>query len=198
MEDTLDSLIPEQANRKRVFEKLYDILVAHAGTDYYRSERYQYDEQSLKKMALNLERGIFNYTLQQHSHLPNKTWNPVFQSAYINRAVTVHTNLNPDSYIKNRNLLKRLLDKDVNEFELCYFGPGDMFPERYNEILEKYSDKNAGLAPKPVVAESDGMFKCGKCKTYKTTYYQLQTRSADEPLTTFVTCTNCNNRWKFN
>jgi len=43
----------------------------------------------------------------------------------------------------------------------------------------------------------DGVFKCGKCKSMKTTYYQMQTRSADEPLTTFVTCLNCEKRWKF-
>ena len=42
-----------------------------------------------------------------------------------------------------------------------------------------------------------GMFKCGKCKERNCTYFQLQTRSADEPMTTFVTCLNCNNRWKF-
>lgn len=41
------------------------------------------------------------------------------------------------------------------------------------------------------------MFKCGKCHQRKTTYYQMQTRSADEPMTTFVTCVNCDNRWKF-
>ncbi|WVZ61013.1 hypothetical protein U9M48_010953 [Paspalum notatum var. saurae] len=40
-------------------------------------------------------------------------------------------------------------------------------------------------------------FKCGRCGQRKTTYYQLQTRSADEPMTTFVTCVNCNNHWKF-
>lgn len=44
---------------------------------------------------------------------------------------------------------------------------------------------------------STDQFKCGKCKQRKCTYYQLQTRSADEPMTTFVTCVNCNNRWKF-
>ena len=196
MEDTLDTLIPEQASRKRVFEKLYDVLVTHAGTDYYSSGDHQHDKTSLKKMALNLERGIFNYVLQQSS-LTNKTWDPKFQSAYINRAVTIYTNLNPESYIKNRNLLKRLLDKQINEFELCNFGSGDMFPERYNQIVEKYSDKNAGLAPKPMMPDTDSMFKCGRCKKYKTTYYQLQTRSADEAATTFVTCLNCNNRWKF-
>jgi len=45
-------------------------------------------------------------------------------------------------------------------------------------------------------AETD-QFKCGRCKQRKCKYYQLQTRSADEPMTTFVTCINCNNRWKF-
>ena len=40
-------------------------------------------------------------------------------------------------------------------------------------------------------------FQCGKCKQRKTTFFQLQTRSADEPMTTFVTCVVCSNRWKF-
>jgi len=42
----------------------------------------------------------------------------------------------------------------------------------------------------------EGQFKCGKCKSKKTDYYQLQTRSADEPMTTYVTCKSCGNRWK--
>jgi transcription elongation factor S-II len=44
-------------------------------------------------------------------------------------------------------------------------------------------------------AETD-QFRCGKCGQRKTKYYQLQTRSADEPMTTFVTCLNCNHRWR--
>jgi transcription elongation factor S-II len=43
----------------------------------------------------------------------------------------------------------------------------------------------------------EGQFKCGKCKSKKTDYYQMQTRSADEPMTTYVTCMACGNRWKF-
>ena len=39
-------------------------------------------------------------------------------------------------------------------------------------------------------------FKCGRCKSRKCTYYELQTRSADEGMTTFITCINCGNRWK--
>lgn len=40
------------------------------------------------------------------------------------------------------------------------------------------------------------MFKCNKCKSSKCTYTQLQTRSSDEPMTTFVCCLSCGNRWK--
>jgi len=47
------------------------------------------------------------------------------------------------------------------------------------------------------VKRSAGQFPCGKCKSLDTAYFQMQTRSADEPMTTFVTCRNCGNRWKF-
>ncbi|XP_029105662.1 transcription elongation factor A protein 2 isoform X2 [Scleropages formosus] len=40
------------------------------------------------------------------------------------------------------------------------------------------------------------MFVCGKCKGKNCTYTQVQTRSADEPMTTFVLCNECGNRWK--
>lgn len=40
-------------------------------------------------------------------------------------------------------------------------------------------------------------FQCGKCRKWETTYFQMQTRSADEPMTTFVQCVNCGARWRF-
>ncbi|KAH1096058.1 hypothetical protein J1N35_012979 [Gossypium stocksii] len=40
-------------------------------------------------------------------------------------------------------------------------------------------------------------FKCGRCGKRHTSFYQMQTRSADEPRTTYVTCVNCNNQWEF-
>ena len=40
------------------------------------------------------------------------------------------------------------------------------------------------------------LFTCSRCKKSECTYYQIQTRSADEPMTCFVTCLNCGKRWK--
>ncbi|XP_018610347.1 transcription elongation factor A protein 3 isoform X7 [Scleropages formosus] len=40
------------------------------------------------------------------------------------------------------------------------------------------------------------LLQCAKCKKKNCTYNQVQTRSADEPMTTFVLCNECGNRWK--
>lgn len=54
--------------------------------------------------------------------------------------------------------------------------------------------KNAEVArPERSISTS---FECGKCKQKKVAYNQAQTRSADEPMTTFCECQNCGNRWK--
>ena len=42
----------------------------------------------------------------------------------------------------------------------------------------------------------DGAFTCKRCKSKQTTHYSIQTRSADEPMTTYVTCKNCSCVWK--
>jgi hypothetical protein len=43
----------------------------------------------------------------------------------------------------------------------------------------------------------EGVFECYKCGGRKTISFALQTRSADEPMTNFVTCTNqdCKAKW---
>lgn len=40
------------------------------------------------------------------------------------------------------------------------------------------------------------LLKCGRCKKNDCTYHEMQTRSADEPMTVFVLCNFCGNRWK--
>jgi hypothetical protein len=42
----------------------------------------------------------------------------------------------------------------------------------------------------------EGLYKCPKCSRSETVFYQMQTRSADEPMTTFITCILCNHSWR--
>ena len=43
----------------------------------------------------------------------------------------------------------------------------------------------------------DGILKCPKCRSMKTEYTEVQTRSADEPTTKKCFCNDCTYRWKF-
>lgn len=44
--------------------------------------------------------------------------------------------------------------------------------------------------------EEEGMLECRKCKGRTIAVVQVQTRSADEPMTCFCTCRTCGNKWK--
>lgn len=76
--------------------------------------------------------------------------------------------------------------------------PQEMASEDLKSEIKRLEEKNLFNAQgaKEERAITD-RFTCGKCKQKKVSYYQMQTRSADEPLTTFCTCENCGNRWKF-
>lgn len=65
---------------------------------------------------------------------------------------------------------------------------------RVDSMIAEQNLLNSQMA-KDNSAETD-QFKCGRCNQRKCKYYQMQTRSADEPMTTFVTCVNCGNRWR--
>lgn len=62
---------------------------------------------------------------------------------------------------------------------------------------EKLASENMREAMVPQVERSiSTSLQCGKCGQRKVSYSQAQTRSADEPMTTFCECTVCGKRWK--
>lgn len=99
---------------------------------------------------------------------------------------------------KNPDLRDRLLTKQISPSTFINMTPNEMAPEALKKEIEKLHKQNLfdaqGATEKRAVTDR---FTCGKCKHKKVSYYQMQTRSADEPLTTFCTCENCGNRWKF-
>lgn len=187
-----DDFIPKHESRERVYKKLFKLIVEYTGNDGNRTTMQNYSLNDIQKIVLNIEKGIYNYTID---HSNNLEWDLMFKHNYINKAVKIYSNLNPKSYLKNTNLIDRLLQKEFKEFELAYLTCDKLHPERYNEINQIYKEQNEHVII-PEEASNDGAHFCGKCKTHRTTYYQMQTRSADEPMTTFVQCA-CGNRWKY-
>lgn len=97
----------------------------------------------------------------------------------------------------NPHLRNTLLDGSLTPARFCAMTAAEMASEerRATDLLLQETNLKNTKAAQDTSAETD-QFKCGRCKQRKCKYYQLQTRSADEPMTTFVTCINCNNRWK--
>lgn len=161
----------------------------------------------LDRLAANLERGVFNRALK---NTESREWDWKFTAAYTNRRAVVYAHLNPESYIGNSKLIHKVLAGELSEFQVCDAQLEILFPERYTELVNRYNKMihtdcpldSKGLktdlgriVAMPVAAESSD-FRCGKCGCRKTTYSQMQTRSADEPMTTYVHCSNCGHRWK--
>jgi len=71
----------------------------------------------------------------------------------------------------------------------------EMLPERWDEMIRVKSIRDKGKFEINLEATTD-TFTCRKCKSKKCSYYQMQTKSADEPMTCYISCLECGARWK--
>jgi len=146
-----------------------------------------------EKLAKNIEIAIFNWTvrkLHRESSWENRSFKDLYKARFfeLKRALL-------ESDLKNR-----INERKVHLRDLVVMTPDQLMPEGpYAKALFAKQKKELEMeAMRAKDDEYEGIFMCRKCKSKKTSYYQLQTRSADEPMTTYVECKNCNNHWKFN
>jgi DNA-directed RNA polymerase subunit M/transcription elongation factor TFIIS len=105
-----------------------------------------------------------------------------FREMYRNRAMALYG-------------ARKLLETMTPE-EFANTSDVDRHPERWMDKLRQVAERDKALYSRKTTASMQ--MYCVSCKR-KTNcdYYQMQTRSADEPMTTFVTCLECDKRWKF-
>ena len=124
--------------------------------------------------------------------------NRVFWNMYRSRAISIYENMKGmNSYVKNdENWLTKLKNGEVDIKTFVEMSAVDLCPARWKAALDKMIETEKKLYSKN---DSASIFMwCSGCKKKsKCDYYQMQTRSADEPMTTFVTCLECDKRWKF-
>lgn len=160
------------------------------------------DSQQLAQLAdldasRNIEIGIFNACLAValERNVPRLWSCSKFIMIYRARARAVYSNLLPTSYIGNTRLIKRLARKEFLPHQLAFMSPLELCPEHWQDILDE-KQRLQDLRSEIERQQYSTIFYCRKCHQRKTTYYQLQTRSADEPMTVFITCQVCGNKWR--
>ncbi|XP_061588533.1 transcription elongation factor A protein 1 [Cololabis saira] len=100
--------------------------------------------------------------------------------------------------VKNPNLRRTVLCGSVTPERMAKMTAEEMASDELKEMrknLTKEAVRDHQMAT--TGGTQTDLFTCGKCKGKMCTYTQVQTRSADEPMTTFVFCGQCGNRWKF-
>lgn len=147
-------------------------------------------------LSNDLEKSIFEWA----SDIVNKqdlgsNREEIFKNYYLDKVIHLFQNLNESSSIGNDYLKKSVLSGNIDIKNLPYMTPQDLFPSHWEKLKEKQKAQDEFLYLKKPEAATDE-FKCGKCKERKCTYYELQTRSIDEPMTKFVRCLNCDHRWR--
>lgn len=124
--------------------------------------------------------------------------NRIFWNLYRSKCISFYENLKgTDSYVGNReNWLGKLKNGDITPEALAELSSVELCPARWKASIEKIIEAEKKLYSKD---QNAAIFMwCSGCKKKtKCDYYQMQTRSADEPMTTFVTCLECDRRWKF-
>ncbi|KAN0118945.1 Transcription factor S-II (TFIIS), central domain containing protein [Russula decolorans] len=148
--------------------------------------------------ALALESGFPTDLILQRARLVEETVckdSKGTTSAYKSKIRTLFVNLKDKN---NPGLRRSVTAGDIPAQTFARMTSQDMASEERKAADAKIEEDNLflSLGAADQQAETDA-FQCGRCKQRKCRYRQAQTRSADEPMTTFVTCTNCNHRWKF-
>lgn len=137
---------------------------------------------SVLDVAVAVEQAAFN------------SFGPETSATYTSKNRSLFMNLKNKS---NPGLRQRVMSGDITPHRFVNMTNDELkSAERRKEDLkivqENLKDSQVPQAEKSISSS----LQCGKCGEKKVSYSQAQTRSADEPMTTFCECTVCGKRWK--
>jgi len=145
-----------------------------------------------EKHGINLEKGIFNYALKEADQrkIVKKWDNEFFIQIYLSHLRSILNNL-------NNKLIDEVNNGTIKPHTIAFMTHQELDHNRWAQLIDSKSKRDKNKFEVNLAASTD-TFTCRKCKGNQCTYYQMQTRSADEPMTCYITCIQCGNRWKQN
>jgi hypothetical protein len=119
-----------------------------------------------------------------------KSWAcAAFERLYVGKVRSLASNMDARSYVGNAGCAGR------NAEGLAGMRPHELFPERWRAVMEIKARRETYIATaKPAAMTTQ--FRCNRCGKRECSYMELQTRSCDEPMSVFVSCLTCGNRWR--
>lgn len=133
-----------------------------------------------KPKSQNIEKSIYNFSTEYVNELGNE---PSFDDVTFSH-VYKQKLLDVLKHLERPEIVLGLKEKKISR-NMAYLKPQDLLPNKWKDEIDDTEQEI-----------QEGIFQCKKCGSKKTTYYSLQTRSSDEPMTNFITCVECKNRWK--
>ena len=150
-----------------------------------------------EKLSRQIEQQLYNSSIRvAKTRFIKRLWdNPLFKHLYISKIRSFYSNVATDSYVKNINFKEKIMNGAIKVDQISELSVYDIYPENWAELLDKKIKRDKlkyEMKPKAMTDQ----FKCRKCSSRSCSYYEVQTRSADEPMTQFISCLECGNRWK--
>lgn len=150
------------------------------------------------ELATQLEESILHVVCEQaiKENIDVDWNNRVFWNMYRSRAISFYEYGRRATSSDDGKWMLMLKQREITTREFAEMNAVDLCPSRWKDAVERIIESEKKLYSKN---ESAAIFMwCSACKKKtKCDYYQMQTRSADEPMTTFVTCLECDRKWKF-
>ena len=119
------------------------------------------------------------------------------ETPYLNRVLEIIHNLKDE---KNEEFRENIINGKIKPEELCTMNSVDMLSKNKQKEIEKEKEKKVDEVRTDWQEKhgqvTEGVYKCRVCGGRKTIQHEQQTRSADEPMTLFITCLNCKNTWR--
>jgi transcription elongation factor S-II len=168
--------------RKNIRDELHNKLYTSDSSENIDSEHV---------ICSNMEKGVYNYTIKEATRrkIIKKWENPVFVQLYVDKLRSIYVNLD------QTNFRKQIQDGDVTPQNVAFMTHQEINPEQWKGWIDKKMKRDASKFNDNIQA-STNMYTCKKCRSTRCTYYEMQTRSADEPATIFVTCLDCGKHWR--
>lgn len=130
--------------------------------------------------AIKLEAGLFESTIIFSNE--KKAEDTLLPSIYNDKLYNIVSNLKNNPLIVDRLNNKKLVPQIVP-----FLSHQELNPENVEKIISK---NKLRIEKQKNMATTD-RYECPKCHERRHSVYQMQTRSADEPMTTFAECLNC-------